>query len=314
MQRYLLRRALQLVPIMLGVSLITFFLIRLVPSNPALAILGVNATPDQIAYINSTYGLDKPIPVQYIYWMGKVLRFDLGRSIVYNQPTMELIISRFPATLQVGLFALLISLAISLPVGVISAVKKDSILDVLGRFFAFVGISMPGFWLGLLLIIVFAVTIPIFPIFGFVSIFADFAEGIRHQFLPAVTLGLSMAAMVTRMTRSCVLEVLQEDYITTARGKGLSPTLVVAKHVLKNAFIPVITVVGLQVGFIFGGSVLVEVIFAIPGLGRLMVDSIAQRDYPVIQALVLVYAITFVLVNLLVDVLYAVLDPRIRYQ
>ena len=314
MQRYLLRRALQLVPIMLGVSLITFFLIRLVPSNPALAILGVNATPDQIAYINSTYGLDKPIPVQYIYWMGKVLQFDLGRSIVYNQPTMELIISRFPATLQVGLFALLISLAISLPVGVISAVKKDSILDVLGRFFAFVGISMPGFWLGLLLIIVFAVTIPIFPIFGFVSIFADFAEGIRHQFLPAVTLGLSMAAMVTRMTRSCVLEVLQEDYITTARGKGLSGTLVVAKHVLKNAFIPVITVVGLQVGFIFGGSVLVEVIFAIPGLGRLMVDSIAQRDYPVIQALVLVYAITFVLVNLLVDVLYAVLDPRIRYQ
>ncbi|HBG01731.1 MAG TPA: glutathione ABC transporter permease GsiC, partial [Firmicutes bacterium] len=247
-------------------------------------------------------------------WMGKVLQFDLGRSIVYNQPTMELIISRFPATLQVGLFALLISLAISLPVGVISAVKKDSILDVFGRFFAFVGISMPGFWLGLLLIIVFAVTIPIFPIFGFVSIFADFAEGIRHQFLPAVTLGLSMAAMVTRMTRSCVLEVLQEDYITTARGKGLSGTLVVAKHVLKNAFIPVITVVGLQVGFIFGGSVLVEVIFAIPGLGRLMVDSIAQRDYPVIQALVLVYAITFVLVNLLVDVLYAVLDPRIRYQ
>ena len=314
MQRYLLRRALQLVPIMLGVSLITFFLIRLVPSNPALAILGVNATPDQIAYINSTYGLDKPIPVQYIYWMGKVLQFDLGRSIVYNQPPMELIISRLPATLQVGLFAMLISLVISLPVGVISAVKKDSILDVLGRFFAFVGISMPGFWLGLLLIIVFAVTIPIFPIFGFVSIFADFAEGIRHQFLPAVTLGLSMAAMVTRMTRSCVLEVLQEDYITTARGKGLSGTLVVAKHVLKNAFIPVITVVGLQVGFIFGGSVLVEVIFAIPGLGRLMVDSIAQRDYPVIQALVLVYAITFVLVNLLVDVLYAVLDPRIRYQ
>ncbi|HHT89616.1 MAG: ABC transporter permease [Bacillota bacterium] len=314
MQRYLLRRAMQLVPIMLGVSIITFFLIRLVPSNPALAILGVNATPDQIAYINSTYGLDKPIPVQYFYWMGKVLQFDLGRSIVHNQPTIELIMGRFPATLQVGLFAMFISLIVSLPVGVISAVKKDSILDVLGRFFAFVGISMPGFWLGLLLIILFAVTVPVFPIFGFVSIFTDFSEGIRHQFLPAVTLGLSMAAMVTRMTRSCVLEVLQEDYITTARGKGLPGTLVVAKHVLKNAFIPVITVVGLQVGFIFGGSVLVEVIFAIPGLGRLMVDSIAQRDYPVIQALVLVYAITFVLVNLLVDVLYAVLDPRIRYQ
>lgn len=314
MRNYIIKRILHLIPTLIGVSIITFFLIRLAPGDPATAILGIEATPDKIEYINNQYGLNKPLPIQYLNWMGRILHFDLGKSIVYSEEIINLILARIPVTFQLAFAAMVVSLAISIPVGIISAVKKDTLFDNLGRFLAFAGISTPNFWLGLLLLYLFAVTIPVLPLFGYESIISDPVEGFKHLLLPAVTLGTALAAMVTRLTRSCMLEVLNEDFIVTARAKGLSERVVISKHALKNALIPVITVVGLQLGFIMGGSVLTEVVFALPGMGRLMVDSIFHRDYPVVQAIVLVYALTFVLINLLVDLCYAYLDPRIKYN
>jgi len=312
MSKYVLRRLLLLVPTLLGVSLITFSLMHLTSGDPATAILGMDATPEKVAYVEQKYGLDKPLPLQYLLWLSKVVRGDLGTSIVHNEPVLEIILRRIPITFQLALFSMVISLAISLPAGVVSAAKKDSWFDNLARLLAFWGVSTPNFWLGLLLIIVFGVLLEVLPIFGFVSVFAHPLEGLRHMLLPAITLGTALAAMVTRMTRSSLLEVLHQDYIQTARSKGLRERIVVLKHGLKNALIPVTTVVGLQLGYILGGSVLTETVFALPGLGRLMVNSIFHRDYPVVQGSVLVYALIFVLVNLVVDVLYSYLDPRIR--
>ncbi len=314
MKRYIIKRLLQLIPTLIGVSIITFFLIRLAPGDPATAILGINATPEKVEYINKVYRLDQPLPIQYLSWMGKVFKLDLGRSILFNQDITELLLVRIPVSFQLALFAMLISLLVSLPSGIISAVKRNTLFDHMARFVAFLGISIPGFWLGILLLYLFGVLVPLFPLYGFKSIFTDFSAGINHIFLPALTLGLALAAMVTRMTRSSMLDILHENYITTARSKGLIERAVILKHAFNNAIIPIITVVGVQLGYILGGSVLVEVVFALPGLGRLMVDSIFKRDYPVVQAIVLFYALIFILINLIVDLLYAYLDPRISYE
>jgi peptide/nickel transport system permease protein len=246
--------------------------------------------------------------------MANLVHGDLGMSIAENLPVSTVILDRLPVTVQLSVAATLVSLLIALPAGVISALKKDTWMDNLARVFAFAGVALPNFWLGLLAIIVFGVVLQILPIFGYVSVFQDPWEGIRHLVLPAITLGTGLAAIVTRMTRSSLLEVLNMDYITTARSKGVPERTVTWRHALKNALIPIVTIVGLQFGYVLGGSVLTEIVFALPGLGRLMVDSIFKRDYPVVQATVLIYALIFVIVNLVVDLLYASLDPRITYD
>ena len=314
MKKYVLKRIIQLLPTLLGISIITFFLIRLTPGEPAVAILGVNATPEKIAYINEIYGLDKPIFIQYFIWMKKVLFLDLGKSIFSNEDILKILKTRIPVSFQLAFFSIIISLIISIPLGIISAVKRNSVIDNLGRIIAFFGVSMPGFWLGIVLIFVFAVLFPIFPLYGFESLFINFSAGFRHLFLPSITLGTSLAAIVTRMTRASMLEILSENYINTARAKGLKERVVILRHAFRNTLIPVITVIAIQLGYVLGGSVLIEVVFALPGLGRLMVDSIFQRDYPVVQIIVLFYACIFVFINLLVDIIYTYLDPRILYD
>ncbi|MBS3788622.1 ABC transporter permease [Candidatus Bipolaricaulota bacterium] len=313
MPKYIIRRLLQLIPTLIGVSIITFLLMQLAPGGPTTAILGMKATPEKIAYINKKFGLDKPIPLQYLIWLKNLIfNGDLGNSIVENEPVLRIILRRIPVTFQLAISSLMLSLCISLPAGIVSAVKKDTWFDNVARIFAFWGISTPNFWLGLLLIIGFGVMVPVLPVYGYVGIFENFVQGVRHMILPAITLGTALAAMVTRMTRSSLLETLNEDYIRTARAKGLTERVVISKHAIKNAMIPVTTVVGLQLGYILGGSVLTETVFALPGMGRLMIRSIFKQDYPVVQGAVLVYALTFVLVNLLVDLSYAYLDPKIR--
>jgi len=314
MFKYIIRRLLQLIPTLLGVSLITFVFIHLAPGDPATAILGLEATPEKIEYIEKKYGLDKPLPIQYLVWLKSVLQGDLGRSISENQPVSKLILQRIPVTFQLAIASMLVSLLIALPAGILSAVKRDSAFDYGARIFAFIGVSVPNFWFGLLLIIVFGVTLQVLPVYGYVSVFENVWEGLRHLVLPAFTLGTSLAAIVTRMVRSSLLEVLHQDYVLTARSKGLTERRVIGVHAFRNALIPVVTIVGLQLGYILGGSVLTETVFALPGLGRLMVEAIFKRDYPLVQGAVLFYALVFVIVNLVVDVLYAYLDPRIQYQ
>jgi len=269
---------------------------------------------EQIAEFNELYALDEPIIIQYISWLQRIIRLDLGTSIYYNEPIISILQRRIFPTFQLASFAMVISLVVAIPAGLVSSIKKDTTIDNLSRIIAFAGISVPNFWLGILLLFVFSVLFPIFPLYGYVSIFNDFFQGLRYTALPAITLGTALAAMVTRMTRSCMLEVLNEDFIVTARAKGLKESKVIINHAFKNAIIPVITIIGLQLGFILGGSVLTEVVFAIPGLGRLMVDSIFQRDFPLVQAIVLLYAFVFIFVNLMVDILYSVFDPQIRYD
>jgi peptide/nickel transport system permease protein len=312
--RYIVGRCLQLVPTLLGISIICFFLIRLVPGDPALAILGISATPDDIEYIRELYGLDKPVFIQYIIWVKKVLCLDFGKSIYSNEDISGILISRVPVSFQLALLSMFISLSISMPAGIISAVKRNSFLDRLICIFTTAGISIPGFWLGIILIYVFGVVFPVFPLYGFVNIFSDFTEGLKHLFLPAFTLGLSLASFTCRMTRAGMIGVLNENYIITARAKGLKEATVITKHAFRNTLIPLTTVIGIQTGTVLGGSALIEVVFALPGLGRLLVDSIFTRDYPVVQIIVLLYAIMFVLINLLSDILYTFLDPRIVYS
>lgn len=289
-------------------------MIRLVPGDPAHAILGINATPDNVEYINKLYGLDKPIFIQYIVWMKKVLNLDLGKSIYSNEDILQILISRIPVTFQLAFLSMLIALLVSIPVGIVSAVRRNTFLDKLVCILTFWGISIPGFWLGIILIFLFAVNLPVFPLYGFVSIFTDFTEGLRHLSLPAITLGISLAAVVCRITRASMMEVLAENYIISARSKGLKEGAVIIKHGFRNTLIPVTTIIGIQAGTVLGGSTLIEVVFALPGLGRLMVDSIFSRDYPVVQIIVLFYAFIFVMINLLIDILYTYLDPRIVYN
>jgi peptide/nickel transport system permease protein len=275
--------------------------------------LGIEATPEKVAQIRAQYGLNEPLPVQYVTWLGNILQLQLGESIIEGVPVSQLIASRLPVSLSLALAAMLVSLSISIPAGIVSAVEKDEWPDTIARIFAFWGVSMPNFWLGILLILLVSVRLGWLPIYGYVSPGESLVGWIRHLILPAITLGTALAAIVTRIMRSSMLETLNENYLKTARAKGVDRQTIVVKHALRNALIPVTTIVGLQLGFLLGGSVLVEVVFAIPGMGQLVVDSIFRRDFPVVQGAVLVYALIFVLVNLGVDLLYAFIDPRIKY-
>ena len=300
------RRLLMLIPVLLGVSVVVFSIVHIIPGDPARIMAGVDATGEQIELIRKQLGLDKPIYVQYLLWMSKVLTGDLGRSIITNEPVLPELIHRFSATLQLTLAGMILAVLIGVSVGVVSATKPYSLFDHLSMVGALFGVSMPIFWMGLMFIFIFSVTLGLFPSSG--------KDGIEHIVLPAVVLGLSSTGIIARMTRSSMLEVLSQDYVRTARAKGATEGDVVYRHALKNAMIPIVTIVGLQFGYLLSGAVLTETVFNWPGIGRLMVDSIFNRDFPMIQGAVLMVASSFVFVNLLTDLLCAYLDPRVKFE
>lgn len=310
---YIMRRLLAMVPVLLLVSMVVFSLLHLTPGDPALSILGEEATPQQVEALRNKLGLNQPIPVQYVKWLGAVLRGDLGRSVRSNQPVSEAIAERLPVTVELALLSMGISLAIAIPAGIISAMRRNSVVDTSATFVALLGVSLPNFFLAILLILVFGVKLGWLPPFGYQPLNMGLAENLRRMILPAVTLGTALAAIVTRMMRSSLLEVLDQDYVRTARAKGLSESRMIRAHALKNALMPVVTIVGLQIGGLLGGAIITESIFVLPGIGRLLVDAIFQRDFPLVQGVVLFVSLAFLFSNFAVDLLYAYLDPRIRY-
>ena len=306
------RRLLATIPLLFLVSLVVFALVHALPGDPAVLFLGEEADPETLARFRVRLGLDRPLVAQYATWLARALRGDLGRSLRTNQPVAEAILERLPVTLELLAAALSVSLAIAIPMGVVSAVKRNSGLDLVSTLFALVGFAMPGFWLGIILIYVFALLLRWLPPSGWVPLPASVPQNLLSLVLPAFTLGTALAALVTRQLRSGMLEVLRQDYVRTAQAKGLSERQVVGKHALKNALISVVTVVGLQLGGLLGNTIITETLFALPGVGRLMIDAIFSRDFFVVQGVILFLAVGYVLSNLLVDVLYSYLDPRIR--
>jgi peptide/nickel transport system permease protein len=316
MWKYLIRRLMQMVPVLIVVTMIAFSILLLLPGDPALAILGEERSRDRVAYeaLRTELGLDKPIPLQYLSWAGKVLLGDFGLSARNQQPVSLLISQALPATMQLAATAMVIALLIAVPVGIISAVRPNSKFDVLGTTFALSGVAIPNFLLGILLIFCFSVWLGVLPAGGYQPPGRNFGESLRLMLMPAFALGCGLAAVLMRQIRSGMLEVLNQDYVTTARAKGLPEQGVVLRHALKNALIPVVTVIGVQIGRLFGGAVVIETIFQIPGMGKLAVASIFFRDFPVVQAVVCVLAISVLLANLITDLLYGVIDPRVRYS
>src|SRR3989441_4560519 len=312
MGRLIAHRLLATIPVLLLVTAGVFTLLHLTPGDPIDAMMAESADASVKETLRKELGLARPIPVQYAAWMGRVLRGDLGRSIRNGEPVIENVGRRIRPSLQLAALAMTISLAIAFPVGIVSVVRRNRPVDRVGTTFALFGICMPNFLLALLLIFVFGVTLRWLPISGYTDPLEDPVAGLRSLVLPAVTLGLALAAVVTRTLRSSLLEALAEDYVRTARAKGLSEGRVVRGHVLKNALIPVVTVLGLQLGTLIGGAVITEYVFALPGVGRLVVDAVFARDYPLVQGVVLLIAVGFILSNLIVDVLYGWIDPPIR--
>jgi len=313
MTAYLLRRLLLMVPVALLVSLIIFLLLHLTPGDPVRTMLGEEPDPATIAAVRQEYGLDQPLPMQYLSWLGRLVQGDMGRSLRTRQPVREAIFERLPATLQLGFAALCFSLIIAIPAGILAAIKRNSVWDILASGVTLLGISVPNFFLGIALILFFALVLRVLPPGGYVPPAQGLGESLRRLILPAITLGTASLAVNTRLMRSSLLDALSQEYIRVARAKGLSERRVIMGHALKNAFIPVITVIGLQVGAILEGAFITETLFIWPGVGRLAVDSISGRDYPVVQGIVLLSALSFLLANLVVDLLYAYLDPRIKY-
>jgi ABC-type dipeptide/oligopeptide/nickel transport system permease component len=303
---FALRRLLLAVPVLLGVLFVVMLTIELIPGDAVALMLGEHATKEAVEKLRDFLGLDKPLLVRYVQYLGRLLTGDLGRSIQQNRPVWDELAEAWPATVQLTLVALLLAGIAGTAAGVVSAVWPNSFFDALARLGSLFGLSMPVFWTGLVLIVVFAFWLPWLPVGG--------TGSPAHLVLPAVTLALPSIAMIARMTRSSVLEVLREDYVRTARAKGVREQLVVGKHALRNAFIPILTLIGLQAGQLMGGAVLTETVFAWPGLGRLMVKAIFARDYVLLQGAVLVFALAFVVVNLIVDLSYGALDPRISRQ
>jgi peptide/nickel transport system permease protein len=315
LQGYVLRRLLLAVPVLVGVSILVFAVMHLSPGDPAAIMLGAQATREDVERLHRDLGLDRALPVQYARWIGRVLQGDLGRSIPLGREVLPEVLIRFKATLILTGGALLVALAIGLPAGIVSATRQYTWLDRLSMGVAVTGVSLPVFWTGIMLIIVFSLTLRWLPSAG---MFSPYGGGLGdlawHLLLPAITLGTASAAALARMTRSAVLEIVRQDFVRSARAKGLDERAVVGRHVLKNALNPIVTVLGIQVGTLLGGAILTETVFSWPGLGSMMVRAIQARDYPLVQGGVLLIATTFVLVNLLVDLLYAWFDPRIRYE
>ncbi|WP_294704112.1 nickel ABC transporter permease [uncultured Fusobacterium sp.] len=306
MHKYVLKRILLLIPVLLGVSLLVFAIMSLTPGDPAQLILGENAPREAVLKLREEMGLNDPFFMQYLRFVKNAIVGDFGRSYTTGREVFGEIFARFPNTLVLAVIGIIISICIGIPIGIISATRQYSFLDSFSMVIALLGVSMPVFWLGLMLILTFSVKLGWLPSGGF--------DGLKSIILPAVTLGVGSAAIITRMTRSSMLEVIRQDYIRTARAKGVAEKVVINKHALKNALIPIITVVGLQFGHLLGGAVLTESVYSWPGVGRLMVDAIRQKDTPTVLAAVVFLAAAFSVVNLLVDILYAYVDPRIKSQ
>lgn len=305
-------RMLSTIPVLLGISIVSFLLIRLIPGDVVNSIMGTEySNPELEAQMRSFFGIDDPLPVQFFSWFGGLFSGDLGNSFRTGRPVLDEIMLRFPATLELTVAALLVSVAVSIPLGIVSATRRNGPLDLGGRFLSLLGLSIPNFWLGILLISLFAVQLRWLPSGGYIP-FEFSWDYLKFMVLPAITLGTSLAAVTMRMTRSSMLEVLGQDYVRTARSKGLPDHTVITRHGLRNALIPVITVVGIQTGGLLGGTVVVEQVFSLPGLGSLVLQAIANRDYPLVQGCVLFLAAFYVLVSLIVDILYLYLDPRLR--
>jgi len=333
-RRYAIRRSLTIVPVLLGVSLLVFSFIHLIPGDPALTMLGERATPEKVAEVRARLGLDRPIWQQYVLYIGKALRGDLGVSIIRGDPVASDLLRRFPATVELATAAIVVAIALGIPIGVASAVWRNSLLDSLARLGALTGVSMPIFWLGLVLAWFFGVQLRILPTgfrlssgtafvpwTNFVILDAllqgdgpALADAVRHLILPALALATIPLAVIARMTRASMLEVLSREYIRTAEAKGLSRRVVILRHALRNALLPVLTVVGLQVGRLLAGAILTETIFSWPGIGLWVYESIESRDYAIVQGVSLFIAVIVVGVNLLTDLLYAAVDPRIKYE
>ncbi|UFN49817.1 ABC transporter permease [Roseomonas sp. OT10] len=306
------RRLLALLPVLFGLCLLSFTLLALVPGDPVTAMLGLEADPAAVATLRAKYALDEPLPARFLAWFGAVLTGDLGRSIQTGRPVLTMVGTALVPTLQLAVAAMTVSLLIAIPAGIVAATRRDRPADLAASLLALCGLSLPSFWLGLLLILGLSVHLPLLPSSGYVPFSTDPLAALRHLVLPALTLGAAMAAATMRMTRSAMIEALSADYIRTARAKGLPARRVVWRHALRNALLPVVTLVGLQFGQVLGGVVITESVFSWPGIGKLTVDAIFARDHPVVQGAILVTATLFVLINLATDLLYAVLDPRLR--
>lgn len=317
MRTYVLRRLLLTIPTLFGLSVILFVLVRLIPGDAALLKMAGGDTsfnnPAALAELRHQMGLDLPIPVQFLVWLGGVVRGDLGQSVWSGKPVVSEIAQRLPVTAELALGSIALSLVIGVVVGVIAAVHHDRAADYVGRLFGVFGVSIPAFWVGTVVIVMPAVLWGYLPPLGFVSPLDDLWGNVRQFIGPWLALGWALSASIMRITRSQMLEVLGQDYVRTARAKGLSELMLLARHALKNALIPIITIAGLQIGFLIGGTVVVETVFGLPGLGSLTLQAVMQRDYQLIQGTVLLLALAFVLINLLVDLSYGWLDPRIRY-
>ena len=312
MLMFLGKRLLQLLPTLFFVSVIIFGLQQLLPGDPAQAMAGEEQNPEVLAQIRAQYRLDQPIYVQYVYWVGGVLSGNLGESMRLKEPVLTLVAQKFPVTLQLALMAIVISLGIGVSAGIISAVRKNTKLDYVVNVLALTGISTPNFWLGIMMIFFFSVYLGWLPASGYVSPFEDFWQSIRTTIMPAFVLGNSFAAVLMRHTRSAMLQAMTSDYVRTARAKGLAERVVVLKHAMRNALTPVITLGALELGTLLSGAVLTEQVFSIPGFGKLIVDSVFNRDYAVVQGVTLITATTYILLNLAADIAYVLVNPRLR--
>jgi peptide/nickel transport system permease protein len=308
----IVRRALLAVPMLLGMSVLVFLITHLVPGDPATAVLGLNATPELVARLRTEHGLDEPLVSQYFTWLGNVLTGDLGLDYSSGAPISELLSQRLPVTIELAVVAILIAVVVGIPLGVASAVWRGRAPDAAAQGVSMLGISVPDFWVGIMLILAFALGLGVLPSSGWVPLSEDPVENLRHVALPALALGLGFAAVLIRITRAAMLDVLSQDYIRFCRAKGIPESKVILKHALRNAAIPITTVIGMQAGYLLGGAIVIEQVFSLPGVGRLVLDGVLQRNYPVVQGSVLVVGVMFIAVNLAADVLYAVLNPKLR--
>ncbi len=307
--QYVIRRLVQMVPVLIGITIIVFTLIQIIPGDPATTMLGVHARPEAITALNHELGLDKPLWKQYGFYVGRVVRLDLGESLKFKVSVLSLLQKRLQVSLLLIAYATALTIVVALPLGVIAALKKDSLFDQIVRGVLMVTMVMPGFWVGILLLILFSIKLGLFPVSGYGD---GIVDHLHHLFLPALTIALSLAPILVRSLRGSILEAMGSDYVKTARAKGLREGAVVLAHVLRNALIPAVTLLGLSVGYLMGGTVIIENVFGLPGAGKLLVDSIGARDYPVVQSTTLIFAALVIFVNLLTDIIYSFLDPRVR--
>ena len=307
--QFILRRLVQMIPVLIGVTLVVFSLLQLIPGDPATAMLGIQARPESIAALRHELGLDRPLWEQYLHYVGRVLTLDLGDSLKFKVSVASLLGDRLEVSLALIVYATVLMIALALPLGIISALRKDGLFDQITRVVLMVTMVMPAFWIGILFLTYFSLKLQLFPVSGYGETWQDH---LHHLFLPALTIALSITPLLVRALRTSILEAMGSDYVRTARAKGLRERAIVMSHVLRNALIPALTLLGLSVGYLLGGTVIVENVFSLPGAGKLLVDAITARDYPLVQSTTLIFALLVILVNLLTDLIYTFLDPRVR--